>query len=54
MLPEETADKKEEVGIRKAEITAKAHEAVEGFMKLKEQNQYEPGDYTFLLEVSAL
>jgi len=48
------AEDKEITGARKAEITAQAHTAVEEFMKLKEKYQHEPGDYTFLLEVSAL
>ena len=54
LLPEEKAEDKDEVATRKADITAQAHAAVEGFMKLKERYQHEPGDYTFLLEVSAL
>ena len=54
LLPEEMAEGKEITGARKAEITAQAHTAVEEFMKLKEKHQHETGDYTFLLEVSAL
>ena len=54
MLPEERAEAKDAAATRKADITAQAHAAVEEFMKLKGQYEHEPGDYTFLLEVSAL